>query len=434
MELNEAGRRIFGQHWRLILLHVLLGAGVALAIHSDDVDMYRATTRFVIDAEDPTSQTESAAVGDTAKAIATSPAHVAAALRTLDLDGRDPIEIGTRHIEIRPLGTSGVLQLSVADPNREAATRLADELARGVIATRLQIKRGHLRTVSRRLETRIERLTDRIAELRVAGGTSLPEADLLVQRRSMLETQHMNLLATDALASQPAIVSAATPPDAAESSALMQDLVLGIMLGLILGIGLAGLLETLSPTLIGGETVARELDTPLLGVLSGGPYLALDRAEVRRVATRVRLAARAAGVRNADILGVSEKSDVAGLAALLDAAPDNASPQLAGTDGERLTDLHGGSGAVAGTVAASAPACRIRAYDLVVATYHGNGSVGGIVLVSPARVKKAEVAAVTHLLRVSPAPLLGLITYTAVRPLARRASRLGRPKGARNGH
>ena len=434
MELNEAVRRILGQHWRLILLHVLLGAGVALAIHWDDVDMYRATTRFVIDAEDPTSQTESAAVGDTAKAIATSPAQVAAGLRALGLDGRDPVEIGKRHIEIRPLGTSGVLQLAVTDPDREAAAQLADELARGVIATRLEIKRGQLRTVSRRLETQIERLTDRIAALRVAGGESLAEADLLVQRRSMLETQHLSLLAMDALASQPAIVSSARPPEDAEPSALIQDLVLGVMLGLILGIGLAGLIETLWPTLIGSETVARELDTPLLGVLSGGPYLALDPEEVRRVATRVQLAARAAGMRNAAILGVSEKSDVTGLAALLDAAADDASHRLARADGERLTDLHGGSGAVAGTVAAAAPACRIRAYDLAVATSDGNGSLGGIVLVSPARLKRSEVDAVTHLLRVTSAPLLGLITYTALRPLARRAYRLVRSKGARNGH
>lgn len=192
MELNEAFRRILGQHWRLILVALVLGAGVAVAIHRDDADEYLATTRFVIDAEDPTSQTESAAVADTAKAIATSPAQVARALKQIDAGGRDPAALGKEHITLRPLGTSGVLQISVVDRNAEVAAALADELARGVIAKRLDIRRGHLHDTVQRLETRIEQLTDRIAELRSAGGASLAEADLLVQRRSILETQHLS--------------------------------------------------------------------------------------------------------------------------------------------------------------------------------------------------------------------------------------------------
>jgi capsular polysaccharide biosynthesis protein len=434
MELNEAFRRILGQHWRLILVALVLGAGVAVAIHRDDADEYLATTRFVIDAEDPTSQTESAAVADTAKAIATSPAQVAHALKQIDAGGRDPAELGKEHISLRPLGTSGVLQISVVDRNAEVAAALADELARGVIAKRLDIRRGHLHDTVQRLETRIEQLTDRIAELRSAGGASLAEADLLVQRRSILETQHLNLLATDALASRPSIVSSATVPREAESSGFLPDLVLGMLLGLIVGVGVAGLLETLWPTLSGGEAIARELQTPLLGALSGGPYQPLVREEAGRVATRLRLAAKAAGVRGVGLLGVAEDLDAEGLAALLDAVPDPLPGEL-GADAPAGEGVLADAGAPTSTVVAPARrACRIRAYDLDRATEATNGNVSGLVLVSPAAVKKTDVAAVEHLLRVSPSPLLGLVTYAGSWRRLRSILRFTGKKGARDGN
>src|SRR5918998_4694979 len=251
MELNEAARRILWQHRWLIVAFVLLGAGLAVLAHRDDVATYTATTRFVIDAEDPTSQTESAAVADTAKAIATSPSQVRSAVEEAGLEGRDPVEIGKHRVALRPLGTSGVLRLSVTDPDPAAAAELADTLARGVIAKRVDIKRGHLRQTVRRLDAKIEALTVEISRLRVAGRDQAGQADLLVQRRSILETQQLNLLATDALAAKPSILSHATRPDAADPSPLVPDLVLAALLGAILAVGLAGVRETLSPTLVG---------------------------------------------------------------------------------------------------------------------------------------------------------------------------------------
>ena len=76
MELNEAARRILGQHWRLIALFVALGVGVGALLHHGDVKTYTASTRLVLDTPDPTSRQESAAIADAAKAIATSPAQV----------------------------------------------------------------------------------------------------------------------------------------------------------------------------------------------------------------------------------------------------------------------------------------------------------------------------------------------------------------------
>jgi capsular polysaccharide biosynthesis protein len=440
MELNDAARRILRQHKGLILACVLIGAALAVLAHRGDVAAYTATTRFVIDAEDPTSQTESAAVADTAKAIATSPSQVRRAIEALGLTGRDPVEIGTDRVALRPLGTSGVLRLSVSDRNPEAAAALADELARGVIAKRLDIKRGHLKESVTRLETKIEELTNRISELRLAGGDHIAEADLLVQRRSMLETQQLNLLATDALAAKPSIISHATVPDRPDPSPLVPDLVLAMVLGAIVGIGLAGLLETLSPTLIGGEAMARQLDTPLIGTLHGGPYRPIQPQDIDRVATRLRLAARAAGVPGVALLAVPEDLDVGGLAELLDAAavdPDGRRP------GRRDAEKHVDAPVPAGLAppdegdarpdsrAPSAKRCRIRPYHVGRAAT--NGTVPGLVVVAPSTIKKADVAAATHLLRLSPAPLLGLVTYTPPRAPVERIRGFIRPLGGRHG-
>jgi capsular polysaccharide biosynthesis protein len=442
MELHDAVRRILGQHWRLILACFLLGAAIAVAAHHDDVRTYTATTRFVIDAEDPTSQTEAAAVADTAKAIATSPSQVRGALDELGLAGRDPVEIGKRRVSLRPLGTSGVLQLSVSDPSRETAPALADELARGVIAKRLDMKRGHLRETVRRLDERIQELTTRIASLRIAGGDQLSQADLLVQRRSIFETQQLNLLATDALAAKPSIISPATPPEQADPSPLLADLVLAALLSAIVGLGLAGLLETLWPTLVGGEALAREFDAPLLGELSGGPGRALRREDVRRVATRLRLAASAAGLSSVGLLASPEGLDVDGLAHLLDAAPADhdadvpvyvEAPERVGVPS--LVGLAGGNGtgSVTSFSAPTPQSCRIHAFHLARAANVANGSATGLVLVTPSTIKKAHVGDTAHLLRVTPARLLGLVTYTP-RAGFLRARRLYRSRGVRHGH
>jgi capsular polysaccharide biosynthesis protein len=439
MELNEAVRRILWQHKGLILGLVLLGAAAALFAHRNDVPTYTATTRFVIDAEDPTSQTESAAVADTAKAIATSPSQVGEALERSGATGRDPVDVGKRRIQLRPLGTSGVLQLSVTDPDPELSVALADELARRVIAKRIDIKRGHLRQTVERLDAKIEALTSRIGTLRLAGPESVTQADLLVQRRSIFETQQLNLLASDALAAKPSIISPATKPDEADPSPLIADALLAIVLAGIVGVGLAGLHETLSPTLVDSEAIARELDTPLVGELRGGPYRALRPEDASRVATRLRLAARAAGVRWVGLLALPEDVEVDGLAQLLDFAavdPDVQSPQapervdvpvLAGfgtaEDPDGQLDFR----------APAADACRIRAYHLEHATQATNGSAPGLALVTPSTIKKAELVTATHLLRVSPAPLLGLVTFTPPRSPLQRVLRSFRREGGRDG-
>ena len=123
MEINEAGRRIVGEHWRLILLFLLAGLiGAYLLVGGSR--SYTATARLVLNTPDPTDRASAIAIADTGNALATSPAEVTRALRAAHVSGRDGTTVA-KHVSVRGLGTSGVLQLSVTDKVPRVATAVA---------------------------------------------------------------------------------------------------------------------------------------------------------------------------------------------------------------------------------------------------------------------------------------------------------------------
>src|SRR6476620_4141933 len=144
MELNEAGHRIFLQHWRLIALVLAVCTAGGALLHRGDVTTYTASTRLVLDTQDPQSRTGSTVIGDTARAIATSPYEIQRALDQAGIRGRRPEEVA-KHASATPLGTSGVLQLSVSDSSPVIAQRLADALAESVIRTRSSVNGKRIR-------------------------------------------------------------------------------------------------------------------------------------------------------------------------------------------------------------------------------------------------------------------------------------------------
>src|ERR1700693_319413 len=160
MDLQEVIRRILFGHWVVILVCVVLTAGAMVTYHLFDTPMYTASTRVVLDAPAPTSGTEATAVADAAKAIVTSPTHIMAALNVAGAT-RDPVKL-TSTITLVPLGTSGILQLTVKDVNPQAAAAIANALAADLIQTRLAVS-----PVARKaaLDARIKTATDRISAL-----------------------------------------------------------------------------------------------------------------------------------------------------------------------------------------------------------------------------------------------------------------------------
>jgi len=411
MEINEAGRRIVGQHWSLILLFLVVGAVAAFVLVGGS-QTYTASARLVLNTPDPTDRAAAIAIADTGNALATSPAEVTRALRSAHVTGRSGITVA-KHVSVRGLGTSGVLQLSVTDKSPSVAAAVANALAARVIQTRRDLSSGELQRALARLNEQIETLNRRIvnveaaAAARRAGPTrdaATRLSDSLTQQRSVLESARVGLLSADAQRPEPKVISGAVVPEQADSSPRLPDTILGALLGLVVGLGLAGLIETVRPSIVGSNALAAEFDTPLLGTLSSG--VSNDHAdhELARIAARLRLSSESAGVESVALVANSPAPELERLAERLGQVQRPAAEPVA-------DDLQGGAGR-----ARSQPRIMVFGEGRTA----GNGTAG-LVLVLPRSVKKSEVVDIEHLLRVTPFALLGLITYRPSRLRARAA-------------
>ena len=384
MELNDAARRIVGEHWRLIAVMTLLGLMLAAVMHLGDSKTYTASSRLVLGTDDPKTQSESASIADTAKAIATSPAVVRSALQKAGASDSDPLEVARHDVSVESVGASGVLQMRVSAGDPRRADRIGNALTREVIAARREVTEGQVRRVLANVNPDIERFGLEIARL---DATSNPSADdearraSLVQRRTALEAERFSALSAAAQQPKPAIISPATVPASADSSGALPDLVLGLLFGLILGVAVAGVIETFRPTLVGGPALGRELNVPLLGRLPAVDDDRLDE-QARAVVGRLLLATKAAGVKNVGLMAAGDEIDVPALAQRFD-LNSNGRPK--------------------------AQSGHVQAFDARSAAL-ANGAPTGLVLVSPHSLKRAELEEAKDLLSVSQRPLLGVLT------------------------
>jgi capsular polysaccharide biosynthesis protein len=438
MELNEAVRRIFGEHWRLIVFLISLGIGVAAGLHLTDARMYTASARVVLDTQDPQSRAESLAIVDTARAIATSPGQVRDALSAAHVGGRDPMQVAQHHVSVRGLGSSGLFELSVSDRDPRTSAAVVNALAAQMIRARLAVTEGQARQILADLGREIDDLNTRISLLdakidllnegiaktsSVEAASSLrrerddvsQQRDALSQQRGAFESQRTSVTSTASGRPKPAIISRAVPPTRADSSRLIPDVILGALLGLILGVGIAGVIETFRPTLVGAEALTREFRAPFLGTLADQPDAAEASQDATAVAMRLRLAAEAAAVRNVGLVPIGPHVNVRPLAERLEVLSSQgaAAAPAEGPPVERAeAAVVGRPWRVAtGTLAASAPSpVRIRPFEIQSAST-SNGSGAGLVLVVPSSVKKTERVEAAHFLTVNRMPLLGLIMY-----------------------
>jgi hypothetical protein len=449
MELSDIGRRIFGEHLALILGLVILGAGLGYLLHVGNAGTYTASARLVLDTPDPQTRAQATSIVDTARAIATSTSQVRAALRAAHVTGRDPVDVAKNHVSVTGLGASAILQLSVSDRDRQAAAAIANALASRVIDTRLEVSRGQLQQELPRIDTRIEELSVAIARLDVqidsvnaalvtSGGSSTSalrakrdaftkSRDSLAQQRGILESERVDLVSANALRPIPSIISRAAIPTTQDPSRSIADAALGGILGLIVAIAVAGIIETVRPTLVGGPSLARELDTPLLGTLSILPADREDRQDLMPMKVRLRLASEAAGSESIGLLAADRSVDLQYLAeGLVDSRDGSKGPSLP----------HSATAGPSRAKAADSPS-RIEArsthgahesrfdqgyLDIPIRTLSLDDSFSrhpdgmGVVLVSPTALKRSELLDIGQLLKLAPFPLLGLVTYSAPRP------------------
>jgi capsular polysaccharide biosynthesis protein len=358
---------------------VLLGMAGGLLIHVGQPDVYAASARLVLDSPDPTSETEAAVIADTAEAIVTSPSRVRHALAQAGVS-RDPTDVGEKHIFVEPLGTSGVLRLTVTDTDPTVAAEVANVLARSLIETRLESRDAPLADALGELDQRIEEVSQQIhglSEQIAASGLEESvrlnrERDLLVQRQLILEQQRGELISTEIERPKPAIIDAASPAPLPEPSGRLQDTALGLLLGVILGIGVAGFLESLDPTLMARRALSREFDAPVLGELRRGPRLA-PASTGPSLRTLLRLAAESAHVQSVELITVEEAASAREVADLLQA--------------DDLPELH----------------------PVDDARHQSTASTPGALLLVPPDVRKSALEPAQDLLAISGWPLLGIV-------------------------
>jgi capsular polysaccharide biosynthesis protein len=440
MDLTQVGRRIFMQHWRMILVCIAAALGALLLLETGRTSTYTAHTRLVLDTEDPTTRQEAAAIADTVKAIASSPEQVTIALKKASIEGRDPTDIAKHRVTVQSLGSSNLVDLSVSDRSAEGAAAIANALGTEVIRARLEVRQGDLRTILGDLDRRITRLRARARREAATqvGGASAPQV-------SALESDRVQLLAQAGANPKPAIVSRATPPKHPDPSGLWVRVILALMLGLVSGVALAGLRETFRPTVVGSDAVAREFDAPLLGTLSSVPDDPRALADVSRVADRLRLVKGPLGNSRVQLLGAGPDVDLQPLAQGLGLAGTEApapvwSPvpaRSAASPSGHWDDLLAEPDAESDALHEAADG---HFYDVPDGAANGGGAAQvlehgqGVVLVAPTTLSMADISETTRLLRVIPGQLLGIITYVAPKPRLHRPCRAQPPRQAAAGH
>ena len=436
MELNEAIRRVFVQHWRLIVLTTIACIAIAALLSVRQSTAYSASTTFVLDAADPTSSAESVVIGDTAQAIATSPAQITAALTAANLTGRNSNQVA-KNVTVTPLGASGVLKLSVQEGSPADARALANALTARVIATRNQIDNARIKQVFTTIDNRIAGVNKQIlaqnaaiadlnrqlslhptgqtaANLQLKISSLTQTRDLTVQQKGVLQSEESSLLATNATRPQANFISHAQEPSHADASPAMPDIALGALLGLVLGTGLAALIETLRPRFLGGDVLARELEMAHLGTIpatAGDPSAGWSPEPIALV---LRLAAERAGVRNVSLLATERQSDLGVVAKRIEAACNRGgqnAPEPAVAHASYVGPVYTPSGVEHPERHSTTSSASLRVRPFGISYTSGtNGAGTGIAVVSAASLTRQQIVELRHLLSVMPAPVLGLIT------------------------
>jgi capsular polysaccharide biosynthesis protein len=331
VDLNEAAERIFKYHWVLILVVTLLGVAVPVVLDRFDEDSYVATSRIAIGAEDARDLEEANSMADTALAMATSPGVFNQALETAGV--RPTAGEAGPEVRVQPVGTSGVLQLSVTHSDSEAAARIANTLAELVVAQRTATVLGDTQALLAQSEEQIAQLTETVAALGVEADAAaraeaaarlrgeVPAATLdairlrysqAVDQLSAAQAQRQELATTLAQAARPEVLDVSATEGVLVDTSLAARIAVGALLGFILGIALAATWEAFRPT-VSAAGLARHLGVPLLGRLRRLPDSA-GALQDKWLASYVTLAADGAGVHSFELVPVGPEVDVTGLA------------------------------------------------------------------------------------------------------------------------
>jgi len=338
VDLNEAFQRIFYAHRRAIVLFVALGMFAGVALASVSPASYTAAARITIGERSEETTLDPGSIADAAEAIATSRSVLVSASQTADLDG-DVVDPSA--VSVKTLGSSEFLELSVTAPEAPTATALANSLADEVVQRWTEVSGGTSdqavalmqetltdvleKTAS--LDERITLLGQKLSQGGPDQARDQARRDALVAEREALDRQRVSyeaqlsaLLVEAAGRSAPQVIDPAVQPSAADPRHTVPMAVLGALLGFLIGAGLAGLIEAISPTLVGASAVGDALGVPVLGTL---PRLSDGTSErSRRAVVNTTLAARRAKATTLELVAMGPTVDLDALSSTLEGDED----------------------------------------------------------------------------------------------------------------
>lgn len=265
MELKSAAKRILW-HAKLIALSIAAGVAISLAI-LPYAGQAVASTRVLLGGV--SDQQHALSGADLVLGIATSETQLTAILAGQGV-AEDPSALADR-ISVRPVGDSGVVQISVSDPSAVTAARLADAV------------------------------THRVVSVMRSNGLFREPLPRIIQ-------------------------SASGSTRAPGPTNFAQVAIVGALAGLILGLLVAALLETFSPTMVGREAIGDQFHVPVLEVLPRPPGVGPP-TNLSWLRWQLEACARSGGVTSVELVSVGRRVNLAALAERLDlATPDDGSP------------------------------------------------------------------------------------------------------------
>jgi polysaccharide biosynthesis transport protein len=252
--------RVLRRRAWIVVLVTALGAGAAVFLSLRQQRLYEASADVFLTSQNLAAtlsnvqlpSSDPARVAETQADLARTPVVAATALRRIGLEGRS-VDDFLRSSSVTTASNADLLTLTVTDPDRRLASRLATAYARAYTDYRRQLDTSSLVRARRELE-------QRIAELKAAGrGGSALYANLL-EKDQQLRTMEL-LQGSNALLVRSAGSAEQIQPNPVRNG------ILGGILGFVLGIGLVFLVEALNTRVRTAAEVQERLDLPLLGRL-----------------------------------------------------------------------------------------------------------------------------------------------------------------------
>src|SRR6266545_2999617 len=187
-----------------VTLTIVLCVMAVLRYENGKQRLYEAKARIAISQTYAKSAAEADAVVAQARALATSRAIVAEAMRSANAN-RD-VDSVARKTTLSSLGTSPIAQLTVRDRDPRVAARLANGIAGAVVSYLQDAARGQVPALVHQLNLQLQQLTSQYELLLTDSNAPVEQIAAVSSQMSNVQQQLLTLRANDAQQLQPSVI------------------------------------------------------------------------------------------------------------------------------------------------------------------------------------------------------------------------------------